>query len=433
MKVLVVGSGGREHALVWKIAQSPLVDKIYCAPGNPGIARHAECVDIAVADLDKLTSFAQEEAIDLTVVGPEDPLSRGIVDQFNAAGLKVFGPTAAAAELEASKVFAKRFMAKYQLPTATYAEFSDASAAESYVREHGAPIVIKADGLAAGKGVTVAHDVDTAVRSIRAAMVEKVFGVAGTRIVVEEFLEGEEASVLAFADGKTILPMEVSQDHKPVNDGDLGPNTGGMGAYSPAPVVTKPLFDEVVNTVLRPCVDGMAREGRPYTGCLYAGLMITEKGPRVVEFNCRFGDPETQVVLPRMKSDLVPFLIACCDGALDRLKLEWLPAACVSVVIASGGYPGNYPKGKVITGIESAQRDGDVVVFHAGTRRQGEALVTNGGRVLNVTARGSDIPAAIQRAYAAVSKIHFEGNHYRTDIGRRALTHLERRCAAKTP
>ncbi len=424
MKVLVVGGGGREHALVWKIAQSPLVDTIYCAPGNPGIAALAECVDIGVTDLDALCDFAREQSVDLTVVGPEDPLSKGIVDRFEAAGLKVFGPSGAAAELEASKAFAKQLMAKYDIPTAEYGEFDTADAAIAYVQEKGAPIVVKADGLAAGKGVTVAHDVDTAVAAIRAAMDDKVFGDAGSKVIIEECLMGEEASILAFSDGKTVVAMVPSQDHKPVFDDDKGPNTGGMGAYSPAPVVTPELSAEIQRTVLQACVDGMAKEGVQYKGILYAGLMITSNGPKVIEYNCRFGDPETQVVLPRMKSDIVPAFLACCDGTLAELDLEYDEGACVTVVMASGGYPGSYEKGKAITGMAEAEQDLGVTVFHAGTKRVGDDIVTNGGRVLGVTATGADIPSAIEKAYAGIDRVSFEGAHHRTDIGAKALARL---------
>ena len=424
MNVLVIGGGGREHALIWKIAQSPRVDNLYCAPGNPGIARYAQCVDIGVNDLPALLEFAKHNAIDLTVVGPEDPLSNGIVDLFVEQGLTVFGPSRAAAELEASKSFAKRLMAKYDIPTAQYAEFTDADEAIAYVTEHGVPIVVKADGLAAGKGVTVAHDVDTAIAAIRAAMTDRVFGDAGSKVIIEECLVGEEASILAFADGSHILTMVTSQDHKPVDDDDQGPNTGGMGAYSPAPVVTPELSDIIERTIMRPCVDGMASEGAPYAGVLYAGLMITGDGPKVVEFNCRFGDPETQVVLPRMKSDIVPAFLACCDGSLDSVSLEWDEQACVTVVMASGGYPGKYEKGIPITGIEEAEADPALTVFHAGTKQSEAGLVTNGGRVLNVTALGPDIPGAIDSAYAAIDKIHFDMAHHRTDIGKKALERL---------
>lgn len=421
MRILIVGGGGREHALSWKIAQSPLVSKIYCAPGNPGIAAHAECVDTPVSNLEALLSFALLKRIDLTVVGPEDPLSRGIVDLFESKGLKVFGPSKAAAQLEASKAFAKRIMEKYAIPTAQHATFTDPDAAIAYIRKNGAPIVIKADGLAAGKGVTVAHTVDEAIAAVLAMMSQKVFGDAGNQVVIEECLVGEEASILAFCDGRTVVPMVPSQDHKAVNDGDTGPNTGGMGAYAPAPVVPREMLPDITRTILQPCIEGMAKEGAPYRGVLYAGLMITRHGPKVIEFNCRFGDPETQVVLPLLISDLVPIMQACCDGKLAASTIDWSNDACVSVVMASGGYPGAFEKGLPITGIAKAEQDEAVKVFHAGTRRSGEQLVTNGGRVLNVTAIGPDIRRAIVGAYNAVSHIHFANAHYRSDIGKKAL------------
>ena len=429
MKVLVVGSGGREHALTWKIAQSPLVDEIFCAPGNPGMARIGTCVDIAPMDFEKLLAFADERKIDLTVVGPEDPLAAGIVDCFEVAGLRAFGPKANAARLEASKTFAKEIMASNNIPTAAYAAFDNADEALAYVKERGAPIVIKADGLAAGKGVTVARDLDTALQAVNDAMVDGAFGEAGAKVVIEECLEGEEASIFAFCDGKTLLPLATSQDHKPAFDGDTGPNTGGMGAYSPAPVVTPELFDEIEATVLRPCVDGLAAVGAPYTGVLYAGLMVTDSGPKVIEFNCRFGDPETQVVLPRMKTDIVPIMLACCEGGLEGMNVEWETGACVTVVIASGGYPKAYEKGKEIIGIDEAEKGEGVTVFHAGTREKDGLLLTNGGRVLDVTAKGGDIESAIINAYAAVARVGFQGAHFRTDIGAKALDRLRAQSA----
>lgn len=424
MNVLILGSGGREHALAWKIAQSPQVERLYCAPGNPGIAGVAQCVPLGVNDFEALIAFAKEHAVDLTVVGPEDPLARGITDRFAEAGLMVFGPTAAAARLESSKVFAKEFLQRHGIPTAAYAEFDSFDAAVAYIEAQGAPLVVKADGLAAGKGVVVALDTATAVEAVREMMVGRVFGDAGARVVVEECLFGEEASILAFSDGTTVVPMAASQDHKPVFDGDQGPNTGGMGAYSPAPVVTDALMAEICRTILEPAIRGMREDGTPYMGVLYAGLMMTTSGPKVIEFNCRFGDPETQVVLPRMKTDLVSALLACCRGELDRLPLEWHEGACVSVVMASGGYPRDYAKSKVITGIDAAERLAGVTVFHAGTKVQDGALVTNGGRVLNVTAAGAGIREAIDAAYDAVGCIQFEGAHYRRDIGGKALKRL---------
>jgi phosphoribosylamine--glycine ligase len=424
MNILVLGSGGREHALVWKIAQSPLVEKIYCAPGNAGIAELATCVDISVGDSDRLIAFAKESGVDLIVVGPEDPLAAGIVDRFAEAGLSAFGPSGAAARLEASKVFAKEFMRRHKIPTAEYAEFDDPNDAEAYIERVGAPIVVKADGLAAGKGVTVARSKEEAIQAVREAMVDKAFGGAGVKVVIEEFLEGEEASILAFADGKDVAPMMASQDHKAAYDGDAGPNTGGMGAYSPAPVVTPELLLETIEKILKPCVDGMAAEGSPYKGCLYAGLMITKSGPKVVEFNCRFGDPETQVVLPQLESDIVPILNACCDGTLAETPITWKQGACVTVVMASGGYPREYEKGKIISGLEEAGALADSFVFHAGTKSRDGAIVTNGGRVLNVTAFGADIESTIRKAYDAVSKISFDKAHYRKDIGAKAVARL---------
>ena len=424
MKVLVIGSGGREHALVWKIAQSPMVDAIYAAPGNPGIARSATCVDIEVMDFDALTALALENGVDLAVVGPEAPLAAGLADRLASAGVKVFGPSQAAAQLEGSKAFAKGIMARYGIPTAEYGVFDDPEAAIAYVKDRGAPIVVKADGLAAGKGVTVASSVDEATRAIKEAMLKGVFGDAGNRVLIEECLVGEEASILAFTDGATVLPMASSQDHKPIYDDDKGPNTGGMGAYSPAPVVSAELAKAIEEQILKPCVAGMASDGVPYRGVLYAGLMITDAGPKVVEFNCRFGDPEVQVVLPRMSCDIVPLLAACCDGTLRECELTWDDGACVTVVMASGGYPRAYERGKPITGIDEAEAEPGITVFHAGTKVVAGELVTNGGRVLNVTAEGPDVALTIEKAYAAVKKIHFDGAHYRTDIGRKALGHL---------
>ncbi|HOJ32148.1 MAG TPA: phosphoribosylamine--glycine ligase [Candidatus Hydrogenedentes bacterium] len=429
MRVLVIGSGGREHALVWKIAQSSKAEKIFCIPGNAGIAQLAKCVALPPSDFESLAFFAEKERIDLTVVGPEDPLACGIVDFFEQRGLSIFGPTRAAARLESSKAFAKKIMSRYNIPTALGQEFSSADDAIAHVTRVGAPVVVKADGLAAGKGVTVARTVEQAIKAINDIMVARVFGSAGDKVIIEECLVGEEASILAFTDGVNVVPMAVSQDHKPVFDADQGPNTGGMGAYSPAPVVSQKLFDEIQRSILEPCVRGMRAEGIPYRGCLYAGIMVTEAGPKVIEFNCRFGDPETQVVLPRMKTDILVPMTACSSGSLDGVSLEWSEEACVTVVMASGGYPGSYEKGKVIMGIDAAEKEGKVMVFHAGTRRgdRGEWL-TNGGRVLNITALGRTIPEAIDNAYQAVRLIHFENAHFRTDIGQKALKHLHQVC-----
>ena len=425
MQVLVIGGGGREHTLVWKLAQSKSVTKIYAAPGNPGMKGLAECVDLDIADLDGLADWAEKHAIDLTVVGPEAPLVAGIVDVFKARGLTIFGPSAKAAEIEGSKIFSKELMEKYGVPTAFFKVCDNLADARAFVEEKGAPIVIKADGLAAGKGVVVAMTKDEALDALDDMMGHHKFGSAGNRVVIEEFMEGEEASLLAFTDGKTIVPMLAAQDHKRVNDGDQGPNTGGMGAYCPAPVMTAALKEKTVKEVLRPIVDALAKEGRPYSGCLYAGLMIKGDSVKVVEFNARFGDPETQVVLPLLQSDLAEIMAACAKGTLQPEMVEWSDKAAVCVVMASGGYPGSYKKGLPITGLKAAGAMEDVVVFHAGTREEDGKILTNGGRVLGVTAVANDIPSAQQKAYDAVDKIHFEGAHFRQDIAWRALRRLK--------
>lgn len=426
MNVLVIGSGGREHALAWKIAQSPLVKKVYGAPGNPGIDRldKGVCVNVATDDFELLSTYVEIEHIDLVVVGPEDPLAKGIADVLGERGVTVFGPSAAAARLEASKSFAKDFMERHGIPTAAYAVFDDASKALEYLHEIGVPVVIKADGLAAGKGVTVAHTLDEAEAAVRAAMLDGAYGKAGARVVIEECLVGEEASILAFCDGKTFKPLATSQDHKPAFDDDKGPNTGGMGAYSPAPVVSDAMMERICQEVLEPCVAGMAADGIPYKGILYAGLMITENGPKVIEFNVRFGDPETQAIMPRMSTDIVPLLLACCDGTLASHEVEYRDWPCVSVVMASGGYPGAYTKGKVISGIANAETIDGVTVFMAGVKQQGGDLLTSGGRVLNVTATAPTLAATLEKVYVAVERIRFEGAHYRTDIGKKAFRHL---------
>ena len=421
MKVLVVGGGGREHALVWKIAQSPKASKIYCAPGNAGISEQATLVPIKANDLNGLLEFALKEKIDLTVVGPEEPLTKGIVDLFESKGLFIFGSSKKAAEIEGSKAFAKEMMKKYHLPTASYEIFEDPKEAKKYIRKQGVPIVVKADGLAAGKGVIVCHTVEEAIQSVERIMVEKTFGEAGNRLVVEEYLIGEEASYIAFTDGKAILPMASSQDHKPIFDGDKGPNTGGMGAYSPAPVVTDEVHEKILEKILRPLIQGMGEEGRPYKGVLYAGLMIDEGHPKVLEFNARFGDPETQPVLMRMKGDIVPILEACMNGNLSGCEIEWDSRASLCVVMASGGYPGDYEKGKPIAGLKEVSKMEGIFVFHAGTALKDGQMVTNGGRVLGVAGLGKDIPRAIERTYEAVKKISWGGVHYRTDIGQKAL------------
>lgn len=421
MKVLVVGGGGREHALVWKLARSPRVSRVYAAPGNAGTEELGVNVPIEAEDVEALADFAALEGIGLTVVGPEAPLVKGIVDLFRARGLRVFGPSALAARLEGSKAFSKAAMRRFGVPTADYGEFDDAEAARAFIRARGAPLVVKADGLAAGKGVVVAHAVEEALAAVDDMLVEGVFGAAGRKVVVEEFLEGEEASFLAFCDGRTVVPMASSQDHKAVFDGDRGPNTGGMGAYSPAPVVTAAVHRQVMERVMIPMVEGMAAEGTPYVGVLYAGLMIRDGVARVLEFNCRFGDPECQPIVMRMKGDLVPVLDACIDGRLHEVRLEWEPRAAVCVVMASEGYPGAYPKGVEIEGLDAAARLPDVAVFHAGTRREGGRVVTTGGRVLGVTGLGAGVAEAIERAYAGVREILWPGAQYRTDIGKKAL------------
>ena len=421
MKILVVGGGGREHALCWKIAQSPLVEALYCAPGNPGIAELAECVHIGTEEIEALCDFAKAERIDLTVVGPEVPLTMGIVDIFQAAGLEIFGPSKAAAQIEGSKGFSKNLMAKYGIPTADYQSFTEHSDAVAHIKEQGAPIVVKADGLAAGKGVIVAMTEAQAISAVDEIMLDKVFGTAGASVVIEEFMDGEEASFFAFTDGKNILPLASSQDHKRVFDNDEGPNTGGMGAYSPAPVVTAALHEEIVETIVRPTIAGMAQDGCPYSGILYVGLMIKDGKPRVVEFNARFGDPEAQPLLMRMKSDIVPVLQACARGDLRQSEIDWHDKAAVCVVMASGGYPGNFEKGLPIAGLDQAAGIAELMVFHAGTSFKDRRIVNNGGRVLGVTGLGTTVKQAIEKAYQGVAVIDWERVHFRKDIGARAL------------
>ncbi|MHA1569953.1 MAG: phosphoribosylamine--glycine ligase [Alphaproteobacteria bacterium] len=423
MKVLVVGGGGREHALAWKIAQSPLVETVYCAPGNAGTAGCATNVPIGADDLNALINFAIQEKIGLTIVGPEAPLVAGLVDRLAEKGIKAFGPSAAAAQLEGSKAFCKEVMVMAGVPTAKYGAFTDAGAAKRYAREMDAPLVVKADGLAAGKGVLICQTIEEAEFSIDQIMTQKAFGEAGNKVVVEEFLTGEEASFLAFTDGEHVLPLVSSQDHKRIGDGDTGLNTGGMGAYSPAPVVTPDVHDKIMNQVMIPTVKTMAERGALYKGVLYAGLMIENGEPKVLEFNARFGDPETQPLLYRMNSDIVPLLLATVDGGLDQHTIKWDDRPSVCIVVASGGYPGSYEKGKVIEGLDAETPD--AFVFHAGTKLVDGQAVTSGGRVLGVTAKGQDIPAAIENAYAAVKKVSFEKAYYRTDIGKKALKWLE--------
>ena len=423
MKVLVIGSGGREHALAWKLKQSPRCSEVFVAPGNPGTANEAGVrnVDIAVDDIDALVAFAQQNDIGLTVVGPEIPLVMGVVDAFEKAGLRCFGPSKDAAQLEASKSFTKDFLARHQIPTAAYQVFTNISNAIEYILERGAPIVVKADGLAAGKGVIVAQTVEEAIAAVEDMLSGNAFGEAGHRVVIEEFMTGEEASFIVMVDGEHILPLATSQDHKARDNGDKGPNTGGMGAYSPAPVVTDSVFDRVMREVIEPTVKGMAADGRPYTGFLYAGLMIDETGaPRVVEYNCRFGDPETQPILMRLLSDLVELCEAALDKRLDQVTAEWDPRAAVRVVMAAGGYPDSYKKGDVISGLDVVD-SADTRVFHAGTAFDQDKVVTAGGRVLCVTALGEGVAAAQQQAYAGVAKIQWQDAYYRTDIAYRAV------------
>jgi len=420
MKILVVGGGGREHTLVWKIAQSPLVAKIYCAPGNAGISQLAECVPINEIDIDELLRFADRKQIDLAVVGPEAPLAIGIVDTFQSQGLPIFGPSKKAAEIESSKIFAKYLMEKYHIPTAAYNIFDHYAAAKKYLESASIPIVVKADGLAAGKGAMVCFTHEEAEEALQKMMVQAIFGEAGKKVVIEEYLRGQEASVLAFTDGVNVLPLAPAQDHKPIFDGDKGPNTGGMGAYAPAVLIDEAMLKQIQQKILEPAIKGMALEDRPYRGVLYAGLMMTRQGPKVIEFNCRFGDPETQAILPLMTNDLVPILQACSTGKIDKMKIESQNKLAVCVVMAAGGYPGKYEQGRDIIGLER-KFGADVIIFHAGTKFANAKVVTNGGRVLGVTALGNDIREAIKRAYSAVGKITFDGAYYRKDIGYKAL------------
>ena len=423
MKVLVIGNGGREHALAWKAAQSPLVEKIYVAPGNPGTAREAKVENVAISatDVPALVAFAQKEQIGLTIVGPEAPLVIGVVDAFRAAGLTIFGPTQAAAQLEGSKAFTKDFLARQQIPTAEYQNFTDVEPALAYLREKGAPIVVKADGLAAGKGVIVAMTLQEAEDAVRDMLSGNAFGDAGSRVVIEEFLDGEEASFIVMVDGKNVLPMATSQDHKRVGDGDTGPNTGGMGAYSPAPVVTPEIHQRVMERIIMPTVRGMAAEGNVYTGFLYAGLMIDAAGnPKVIEFNCRFGDPETQPIMLRMQSDLVELCLAGCAGELDQKEARYDSRAAVGVVLAAANYPGEPQKGDVISGLDAGNNI-DVKLFQAGTSEQNGQVVTNGGRVLCATALGHTVLEAQQQAYQLAKQVSWNGMFYRSDIGYRAI------------
>lgn len=423
MKVLIIGNGGREHALAWKAKQSPMVTRVFVAPGNAGTAHEGSIENIAIeaTDIPALLAFAKAQQIGLTIVGPEAPLVKGVVDAFRAEGLAIFGPTAAAAQLEGSKAFAKDFLARHAIPTADYQNFTEVEPALAYLREKGAPIVIKADGLAAGKGVIVAMTLDEAEEAVRDMLSGNAFGDAGARVVIEEFLDGEEASFIVMVDGEHVLPMATSQDHKRVGDGDTGLNTGGMGAYSPAPVVTDAVHQRVMEQVIMPTVRGMAAEGNVYTGFLYAGLMIDGQGnPKVIEFNCRFGDPETQPIMLRMRSDLVELCLAACAGKLDRVEAIYDPRVAIGVVLAAGGYPGDYQQGKPISGLPVEEASGEKV-FHAGSQLAGDTIVTAGGRVLCATALGHTVAEAQQRAYQLAGRIQWDGVFYRTDIGWRAI------------
>ena len=419
MKLLVVGGGGREHAIVRKLLESPKVDKVYCAPGNGGISCDAECVDLKITQLDTVVSFAKEQQIDLVFVAPDDPLAAGMVDALNAAGIAAFGPLAKAAEIESSKVFSKNLMKKYGIPTAGYEVFSKPEDAMQYIRQKNTyPVVIKADGLALGKGVIIAEDEAAAQQAIHSIMEDKVFGASGNRVVIEEFLTGPEVSVLAFTDGKCVKPMVSSKDHKRALDGDKGLNTGGMGTISPNPYYDEKMAQICEKTIFEPTIRAMNAEGRPFKGCLYFGLMLTKDGPKVIEYNSRFGDPETQVVLPRLKTDLLEILLAVIEERLQDLTIEWSEEAAACVVMASPGYPGSYPKGIEITGLDANGQVDGVTVYHAGTVKKDGKFYTAGGRVLGVTATGANLQEALKKAYAGVEKIHFDGAHYRKDIGK---------------
>jgi phosphoribosylamine--glycine ligase len=421
MNVLLIGNGGREHAIAWKLAQSKKLDKLFIAPGNPGTAKCGKNIPIGANEIDKLVDFAKQNKIGLVVVGPEDPLAEGAVDAFEAAGIKAFGPSKEAAQLEADKAFSKQMLRSSAISTAEGRVFDRFSDAKAYIASRDEPVVVKAAGLAKGKGVFVCDDPADGILAAEKIMCEKIFGSAGDKIVVEDKLLGEEASILAFVDSRNIYVMESAQDHKPIGDGDTGPNTGGMGAYSPAPVVTEPLMNQITKEILVPIVDAMNRNGTPYRGVLYAGLMITAAGPRVLEFNVRFGDPETQPILMRLKSDLLEVMLAVCDGTLDEVTLQWDPRPAVCVVMASAGYPDNYEKGKIITGLDEAEKIGDVLVFHAGTASKNGDIVTAGGRVLGVTALGASIAEAKAKAYRGVEKIKFDGAYCRRDIADKAI------------
>jgi len=424
MKVLVVGAGGREHALVWKLQRSPHVKKIFCAPGNGGISEIAQCIDIKPEDVGGLLQFALKEMVDLTIVGPEIALVAGIVDEFEKVGLRIFGPSKQAAQLEGSKVFAKEFMHRHGIPTANFKTFDNFSEAKQFLAKIRYPAVIKADGLAAGKGVVVCQNLEEADRALDEIMVEKIYKEAGNQVVIEEFLKGEEVSILAVSDGKHFQILETSQDHKRIFDGDIGPNTGGMGAYSPAPIVSVDYLQTIATGVIAPTIRGMELEGNIFRGILYAGLMITETGINVLEFNVRFGDPEAQAIVPRLKIDLLDIIFASLEGSLDKIRIEWETRACVCVVMSSRGYPKTYEKGKEITGLDAAASVRDTIIFHAGTEKKEGKILTSGGRVLGVTSLGNDIEGAIENVYNSVEKIKFDGCFFRRDIGAKALKHM---------
>ncbi len=419
MKILVVGSGGREHTIVWKLKQSPLADKIYCAPGNAGISELAECVPIGAMEFDKLISFAKENAIDYTVIGMDDPLAGGIVDAFEKEGLKVFGPKQNAAILESSKAFSKDLMKKYNIPTASYEVFDDYEAAKEYLQKQSMPIVLKADGLALGKGVLICKTLEEAEQALKEMMKEHKFGSAGNKIVIEEFLEGPEVSILSFCDGKTIIPMVSAQDHKRAFDNDKGLNTGGMGTFSPSKFYTEEMAKKCMETIFQPTVDAMIKENRKFVGIIYFGLMYTKNGMKVIEYNARFGDPETQVILPRLKTDLLEIMLACTNGTLDEINIEWYDNAAVCVILASGGYPVSYEKGYTITGLEEIAKKENTIVFHSGTAKKDGKFITSGGRVLGITGIGNTIEEAIQTAYEGVKIVDFDKKHFRTDIGKK--------------
>ena len=419
MKILVVGGGGREHAIIWKLKQSSIVDKIYCAPGNAGISELAECVPISAMEFDKLISFVKENNIDYTIIGMDDPLAGGIVDAFENANLKVFGPRKNAAILESSKAFAKNLMKKYNIPTAAYETFDNYEAAKIYLEKQDIPIVLKADGLALGKGVLICKTLEEAQQGLKEIMQEHKFGAAGNTVIIEEFLEGPEVSILSFCDGKTIIPMVSAQDHKRAFDNDKGLNTGGMGTFSPSKFYTNEMAEECMKTIFQPTVDAMLKENRPFVGIIYFGLMYTKNGMKVIEYNARFGDPETQVILPRLKTDLLDIMLACTNGTLNNINIEWYDNAAVCVILASGGYPVSYTKGYEITGLEKISEKKNMIVFHAGTEKKEGKIVTSGGRVLGITGIGNNIDEAIKTAYKGVEIVNFNQKHFRTDIGKK--------------